>query len=437
MARMLKWYSANLTKPRKLGGSSTMTNPIANSDQFAAETAVVAMWQTDRVNQARAHAAQLFKLAYGCDSPQEALDSFDEAIDEYVTNYLFKAAASDVAYPRFVRNFMPAYAWGGRQIPGARMGGDNPDNCYRLAGIAPGGSYRVTGRAIGKPPASTTFTLTANYGTSVTVQTLDYKQLTLQDDGNFVITISDRPTQGSANHMTTTPKVKFLFVRDSFEDWTSETPLDMHIERIDPVQARPLAVEQMAERAAFRLIEEVPLYYWFQRLFSGLPVNSIRPPSNSTSVGGLVTQAGIQGWFRIAEDEVVLVRYRGAGADYASLELGDWWFRSIDAHRCQSTLTRSQSIPDDDGWITCVVARQDPGVANWLDTAGRETVLLFARWQGLPAGMVAGEPEIETRLIKLAALPQSLLRSQALGLPARAASLAARAKAWDRRTKLS
>lgn len=409
-------------------------NPIANADQFAAERDVAAMWQTEAIKRARATAGSLFELAYGTDTPEEARAGFNEAMDEYVTNYLFKAAVSDTAHPRFVRDFMPAYHWDGRDVPGARMGGDNPDNVYRLAGIAHGGRYRVVGRPTGPEASATSFTLTGNWGTSVTLQTLEASDLVRDADGGFVITIDSEPANGRANHLTSAANVKFLFIRESLSDWATECSYALTIERLDTVSAPRVSVEEMAERAAFRLVEEVPLYYWFQRLFAGLPANSMRAPASSSRLGGLVTQAGSQGHILIAEDEAALVRVRPAGARYVAMELGDWWFRSIDAGKRQSSLTGAQAQPDADGWITAIVARKDPGVANWLDTGGFGRVLFFTRWQGLPREPVDGGPATDVRVVKLSELPDTLRRSQPIDPAARAASLAQRRAAWDRRT---
>jgi hypothetical protein len=411
-----------------------MPNPLDTADQRAAEADVRAMWATPRVRAAREAAAGLFRVAYGVDSPADALPSFDAAIDEYVTNYLFKAAASDAAHPRFVRDFRPAYDGSGGAVPGARMGGDNPDNCYRLAGIAHGGRYRVTVTPNGPEPASTSFTLTGNYGTSVTIHTIEDWQMVREADGRFVITIDDQPANGRPNHLTTAPNVKFLFVRESLEDWATETPCSFAIERLDAVDAPALAVEQMAERAAFRLVEEVPLYFWFQRLFSGLAPNTIRPPLNSTGLGGLVTQAGVQGHFVLGDDDVALLRLHPAGARYVAVSLTDWWFRSLDAHEAQSSLTQHQMVPDADGWFSVVIARRDPGVANWLDTRGLSTVLFLARWQALPAEPVGDGPRITCEVMSTDRLPDALRRAQAIDPATRARRIAERRAAWARRT---
>jgi hypothetical protein len=126
----------------------TVENPIANADQMAGEEAALRLWSMPEIQAARHKAAFLWKLAYGTDvAPQDA-QTFDSAMDEYAFNYVIKAAASDARHPRFVRNFVPPFHSFGREVPGARMGGENPDSCYRLAGIEHGARYEVQGRIV-------------------------------------------------------------------------------------------------------------------------------------------------------------------------------------------------------------------------------------------------------------------------------------------------
>jgi hypothetical protein len=315
------------------------------------------------------------------------------------------------------------------------MGGDNPDNCYRLAGIAHGARYVVTGRAIGEAPRSVTFTLVANYGTSVTVQTLGYDELRRDADGAFEISIGPEAAAGAPNHLRTQPGVKFLFVRDSLDDWQAETPLALSIRRIDVAAAEPIGDEQIAARAVFRLIEEVPLYYWFSRLCSARTVNSAVPPIASGTVGGLVSQAGAQGRFCCGNDEAVVLTLDPAGARYANIEACDWWFRSIDSWQRTSSYTQSMSAPADDGSCTYVVSPSDPGVHNWVDTCGLHEVLMIYRWQGLPVEKVRDGPAIrDLRHVKLGDLRGVLPRDTVWISPQeRERQRAARAKVYARR----
>lgn len=409
-------------------------NPLCNADQFAAEDEVRAMWDMPVIRDARAHAAQLWRVAYGEDVPAEAWAAFETAMDEYVANYLFKAAACDPAYPRFVRNFMAAHDGPGGPVPGARMGGDNVDNCYRLAAIAHGAGYVVRIMPVGVPPAHVSFTLVGNWGTSVTIQTIEYYDLERADDGSAAITIDDRPADGRRNHMMTAPNVKFLFVRDTMADWATETPLDLAIERVAGLPTAPLSIEEKAARAAFRLIEEVPLYYWFTRLFSARPINTLTDPGAVTGVGGLMKQASAMGRLQLKPDQAAIIRYDPAGAAYCALALHNWWFQSIDAGDRQSSLTAAMSHVGADGWVTCVACARDPGIVNWIDTTGLRDTLPLIRWQGLPGTSVRDGPRADMRIVAFdrleGELPAGVERLDAEG---RGGDLAARVVAYRRR----
>jgi hypothetical protein len=169
------------------------TNPIANRGQASAEEAALRILKRPEYKAARDKARFLWRLGYGEHASAEALETFESAMDEYAFNYLLKATASDGNYPRFVRDFMPAHAWFSRKLPGARMGGDNPDNCYRVAGITHGARYEVCGKVVGQHAVNVTFTLVANYGTSVTIQTLDFADVKRAADGPSRSRISRSP----------------------------------------------------------------------------------------------------------------------------------------------------------------------------------------------------------------------------------------------------
>lgn len=413
----------------------SQVNPIANSDQCAAEETALRILQLPVYKEARQKAAFLWRLAYGEDVRGEALPSFDAAMDEYAFNYLLKAVASDENYPRLVRDFMPPHQWFERWVPGARMGGDNPDNCYRVGGVSYGPRYEVHGQALGTAAACVTFTLVANYGTSVTIETLEFSDVDCDADGSFTLSIDLNPAEGRRNHLRSAPGCKFLFVRDSMADWGKETPLALSLRRVDPADADPLTDQQLAERAAHRMIEEVPLYYWFTRLFSGKPVNTCQLHSSSGSVGGLVTQAGAQGRVRLRDNEAAVVTVDPAGAKYSGIVLMDWWFRSLSYWDHTASMTNPVSKPEPDGRVTYVISLKDPGVHNWIDTCGLHETLVLYRWQALPANPVRQGPVVDpVRVVKMKDLEKALPRDTVTVTPMeRARQVEERTAAFARR----
>jgi hypothetical protein len=67
-------------------------------------------------------------------------------------------------------------------------------------------------------------------------------------------------------------------------------------------------------------------------------------------------------------------------ARYWQFQLCDLWFRSADWFQRSNSINHLQARIDPDGRFRCVVAHRDPGVANWLDTAGEPEGILQYRW---------------------------------------------------------
>jgi hypothetical protein len=412
-----------------------MINPIDNPGQIAAEDDVIALRQDERFAATCEHAERLWRNAWADSIPADSEAGVAAMVDEYVTNWLFKAAASDSQHPRFVRNFMPPHRWHGHDVPSARTGGDNPDNVYRLAGIAHGTRYRVTGRVIGQEPANTSFTLVGDYGTSVTIQTIESRTLERADDGSFIITIDDQPADSRPNHITTAPHAKFLYVRDSMEDWASETPYALEIERLGPSGAAPISRDEMIQRAAFRARDDVPLYYWFQSTFTNMRLGSWKFLPANRGTGGLVTQALGRGWFELGLDDAVILDFAPGGAAYSAIQLGSWLFQSIEADAITSSLTRAQCHVDGDGKIRVVIARQDPGHVNWLDCGGEARVMAMLRWQGMGP---TSQPGFSARMVHLDDLRTALPEDSAwLTSAQREVQRATRQAAFARRYALN
>jgi hypothetical protein len=74
------------------------------------------------------------------------------------------------------------------------------------------------------------------------------------------------------------------------------------------------------------------------------------------------------------------------------------WWEALEFATRVTTRNHTQTRISDDRRIRVVVAHEDPGVANWLDTEGRREALLTLRWfwpEGDP-------PSPITRVVKLA-----------------------------------
>src|SRR3546814_4292625 len=80
---------------------------------------------------------------------------------------------------------------------------------------------------------------------------------------------------------------------------------------------------------------------------------------------------------------------KDGGADYIGFQITDPWTLRPETVLRISSLNKTQAKPNPDGSYTYVIALQDPGVANWIDTAGLHEGWFQIRWQNVSAG---GDP---------------------------------------------
>jgi len=357
-------------------------NPIANTDQIWVEQTALRLLEREDVRAAIKRATFLWRAVSEMAS-EEALSCIEAAIQEYGVNYCLKAANSDSNHPRIVQNWMLEHEWFGHRMPAARIGGDNPDNGYRLIPVEHGAHYRVDGQMLGAGPADVTWSVVANSGTSMTVSSLEGCDVVCDTKGCFTVTVDDQPANGRPNHLQTKRGSLFLFVRDSVGDWDRERPNALRVTRLTPPSASPIDENEMAWRAIDWMLRDVSLYYWFAMLNIGKPANTLVAPESSGGVGGLRSQFGAYGLLRIADDEAFVIRVNPGGASFRNIVAHDWWFRSIEPHRRTSSLNHADMMADADGNFTFAIGRTDPGLYNWIDTSGLHEVILLHRWQGV------------------------------------------------------
>ena len=88
-------------------------------------------------------------------------------------------------------------------------------------------------------------------------------------------------------------------------------------------------------------------------------------------------------YWEIAEDEAFVVDLvPPAECSYWNLQIGNHWLESLDFMHRDTHVNQETAIPEADGSVRVVIAARDPGVPNWLDTAGHRRGGLALRWVG-------------------------------------------------------
>ena len=408
-------------------------NPLATASQREVEDRAMALLKRPELERARAVVTLLWQNVAAWPSRDQA-DRFANMIDEYLFHHVLRAANGDGNFPKVVSFMKPRHHWFGRDVPGSRWAGDSPDFIYRTIPIAHGGRYEIHGAATCAVPPTVNYSLMAdNTAAPVTLALLDSMDMDIGADGRFTITVDDTPAEGRRNHIQTRPGAEFLMIRDALGDWLTQSANALTVTRLNPGAGRK-SDEEMARHAAKIALDFVYYTYYCSQSGAGQPPNDIRPPMSSGAFGGMATQWGTKGNLCLEDGDALIVRCNAAGAAFRNLTLTDTFHMSIEYWQRTSSLNMLQMAADEDGDFTFVVAHHDPGVHNWLDTAGLRRTIFGQRWQAFPPGGSGIAPWMTARLVRFAelerALPAGVKRIDADG---RRQQIAARQAGFDRR----
>jgi hypothetical protein len=283
-----------------------------------------------------------------------------------------------------------------------KWGMDCPDASYLGAALRGEASYRVTGnrgtvRYLGLQVMS-------GMETSMNVVADD---LDLEPGGDFELVLSAEEHPG--NWMALPEGSSSLIVRQFFYDWLAEEPARLDIERLGgprPGQPEPLSAAATADQlVALGEFVEASLGFWLDVEEAGRAesLNSFKEPSARTDIGGAAENVTVWGHWELEPEQALLIEVGVPEALYWSVSLGNHWWESIDYADHQSSLNGHQAWVDGDGVFRAVVCQRDPGIANWLDTAGFRRGPMIFRW------LRASEaPVPATKLLGLEELPLEL-----------------------------
>jgi hypothetical protein len=401
--------SIAMTSPHTLepdGHFLSATNPLATVDQRNLEALAIEITQTPAVAKARKIVESYWRAAAGRRMMSaQAWAVFDDMITEYIFNNALAAANADPNYPKLVAFvFGPPHEWFGRKVPGARCVGGSSDNVYRQAPIDPSVHYELAGQCFSPDPRDMVFTAQDKFHIPVQAPILDKNALKINEDGTFTVTIGPDPANGRSNYLQMLPVFKFLLVRDVMSDWR-QIPNALRIRRIEPPSAQPWTTDRMAEKLAYSIVNDVSDAFYWTAFNKGLIANEMTPPINSGTLGGIEGQRGCFGRITLSDDEAFVVTVSHSGATFRALNLYDEWYRNLDPRFSISSFANNQAVGNSDGTITYVISGKDPGVYNWLNTAGFNEVYMMHRWQGLPP---SPKISVNSQVVKLSDLSKVL-----------------------------
>jgi hypothetical protein len=331
--------------------------------------------------------------------------------------------------------------------PRIREGGDNPDQRYLISRLNGGDTYRIWGTRgsarrldfqiyAGDPYVAGSGGRAASF--------LTFEQMTFDEDGSFeVIASPRRPGTGAGeapNWIENPPDATRVLVRQVFSEWADDLPGEVHIDRAghEGDSMPPLDDAAMATRlrnAAKSLVRHTRV--WPEMVQKGYietsPPNTVSVPFDPGSRGGVPGRYMCHGIFDLAPDEALVVTTWPARGNYQGIQLADLWFSSLEYANRQTSLAGDQAHRTSDGAYRFVIAAEDPGVPNWLDTVGRRRGVILLRYDGM-TGPFDPSTHPTAAKVPLASLRDHLPEDTPTFTPAeRRAAIAARRRHVQRR----
>jgi hypothetical protein len=288
-----------------------------------------------------------------------------------------------------------------------KMGLDNPDNFYRSASVDPQNDYRLRGKR-GSIHYLSFAAQNQNFAAKSKITGgaghLEDSELQLGPDGGFEIIASQQEHPG--NWLRMNPDTRQILVRQTFLDRRSEQPVELEIECLSHDAAKPpldpaRAPGQLLGSAMYAIGCAQWFYDWVIGFRQQAPSNQFHlpPMEKHIQMGGDPNIRMWLGFWELAPDEALLIEVTPPRCHYWNLQLGNIWAESLDYHFHRTHVNSGQAVLEDDGSVRIVVAHEDPGLPNWLDTAGHHHGIMGVRWV-----RAEEHPQPATRVVKLADL---------------------------------
>lgn len=273
--------------------------------------------------------------------------------------------------------------------------GTNPDFIYGAASVDGAGSYVISGQR-GDGLFLLLDIVAGGLGVmealGPSLGTLDFDTLRIDANGRFSLLLSaTRPSDWAGDWHRLDPAARSLTIRQASYDWGKGNEARVAIERIDKAHApHRWPAEDIAERLAALAA--------YPRRLAGMALGFIKAQRDKelwnalehddwAGRGGVQGQHYYQGLFRLEPGQVLLLETAlPETVRYWNVQLSDMLWNSVDWMNRQSSLNGGQARIDADGKFRAVIALDDPGVPNWLDTGGNREGAIMLRWTEASSG---------------------------------------------------
>jgi hypothetical protein len=283
---------------------------------------------------------------------------------------------------------------------------ENPDNHYLGASLDGKYDYRIRGTRGEAKWISFNLFSGAGFGGGGpgTGSTMHEEHMHIEPDGSFEVIISQKEHPG--NWLKSEPDTRSIAVRQTFLDKWHQEHSEMTIERIGGEGERPppLTAEELNTALVIaghytKIVAGIGAQ-WATRQSQWPNVFTDEAEDDMTNKFKDPQIKWHQAYFELAEDEALVVTAMPPDCEYWMFALHNHWMETLDYINHQTTLNCHSTTLEADGSVRLVVAHEDPGVPNWLDTAGHARGTIGVRWVGPKVDDILPD----TKVVKLSEL---------------------------------
>lgn len=288
------------------------------------------------------------------------------------------------------------------------FGMDNPDNHYIGAPVDARYTYRITGK-VGRLAYLSFAAQNQNYAQKDAITGgaghISATELLTDADGTFSITASVDEQPG--NWLQLASDTSLLLVRQTRADRHTESWVEVQVENLDvadpPPPLRPDRIQGKLQGVALYAAGAATWFVdWVKPWLQTPNQTTLSDPTEQKRVGGDPHILSQSGYWRLAADEALVVTFVPPPCDYWNFQLANIWAECLDTRRPVWRNNATAQVGAD-GSVTLVIAHQDPGHPNWLDTAGHGHGLMHARFVNAPENRL-----VNCRVVSLADLDGQL-----------------------------
>jgi len=367
-------------------------------------------------------AAEAICSPTGARNPQERAEGF-----RYLSRLLsagldMHLEHADSARPSFARMLTPT----------RKFLGDNPDTHSDSVNLDGSRSYRLRGTRGGCVYlAFCTYDKKSDGSASMGVNLSD-SEMKFDDDGSFEIMLSAARPDTASNWIRLAPETSSMVIRHYYPDQNHEQPARYDIEVLPETPTLlPYTEEELAERleTVGKFVAETSSMAATISVLAALNtvsgddteeyaalkiVDGELEAGNTTSAQELAASIDPEiisrhlptpdiqytgAWWRLREGEAVIVEGTPPPCRYWSVQILNRWMESPDYRHLQISLNNHQAELNADGSFRIAVSAEDPGIPNWIRSAGHSEGQVCFR-----ALMAEGPFELNFRVVDISEL---------------------------------